>query len=103
MPHQNQRVRRLLCATLLCAAALAAPAQTHAQSEEDEERIEELYAAGRFDDAIRLAQKVVADTERALGPKHPDLVEALQTLGRLCVVTNRHAGAEQSFRRALAM
>lgn len=103
MPHQNLRLRRLLCVVLLCAAALAIPVQTPAQSEEDEERIEDLYTAGRFDDAIRLAQKVVADTERALGPKHLDVAEALQTLGRLYVVTNRHAGAEQAFRRALAI
>ena len=39
-----------------------------------------LYQAGKFSEAIPLAQRVLAIREKQLGPDHPDVVNAINDL-----------------------
>src|SRR5207249_11208435 len=46
-------------------------------------RIQELYRAGKYSDAIPLATKALEIREKALGPDHPDTAPSLNNLGQL--------------------
>src|SRR4029453_6257062 len=46
-------------------------------------QVMKLYAAGRFGEAIPLAQKALAIHEKALGPEHPDTAQSLNNLALL--------------------
>ena len=67
------------------------------------QRVIELYHAGKFADAIPLAQQVLAIREKALGPNHPDIAEALNDLAELYRSQGRYAEAEPLFKRSLAI
>jgi CHAT domain-containing protein/Tfp pilus assembly protein PilF len=66
-------------------------------------RVIELYQAGRYAEAIPLAQWVLANREKALGADHPDVAAALNNLAALYRAQGRHADAEPLYERALAI
>ena len=72
------------------AAALAARAAT-------------LQQAGKYSEAIALAQQVLAIREKQFGPNHPDVAESLAKLGRLYLQRDRNADAESVLGRARAI
>jgi tetratricopeptide (TPR) repeat protein len=65
------------------------------------ERVSELYWAGKFAEAIPIAQESLELTEKALGPEHPDTATALNTLGALYYSMGDYAKAEPLDQRAL--
>ena len=63
--------------TILFAAAL------NAQTDDAEDlgrKVVQLYRAGKYAEAIPLAQRVLAINEKALGPDHPDVARSLNNL-----------------------
>lgn len=74
-----------------------------AEAQTLDRRVGELYGAGKFDEAIHLAQRALAIREKALGPEHPDTATSLSSLGGLYLTTGRYAEAEPLFLRALAI
>src|SRR5262249_7152012 len=64
-------------------------------------RVQELYRAGRYSDAIQIAQRVLAIREKALGRDHPDVAQSLNNLAELYRYQRRYADAEPLFRRSL--
>ena len=76
-----------------------------AQSNEDlgtlNQQIAELYQAGKFDEAIPIAERALALAQKLHGSEHPGLATGLNNLAALLLQTNRLAEAEPLMRRAL--
>jgi tetratricopeptide (TPR) repeat protein len=68
-----------------------------------EQKVTELFAAGRFREAVPLAQRVLAINERRFGPDHPIVANSLYNLAMLYVNAGSYADAEPLYRRALAI
>jgi tetratricopeptide (TPR) repeat protein len=60
-----------------------------------------LYNAGRYDEAIPLAERALGIGEKALGPVHPDVAQALNNLAGLYDTKGDYAKAEPLYQRAL--
>jgi tetratricopeptide (TPR) repeat protein len=66
-------------------------------------RIAELSRAGKYSEAIPLAQRLLADMEKAYGPVHRDVAASLNNLALLYGDQGRDADAEPLYKRALAI
>jgi CHAT domain-containing protein/Tfp pilus assembly protein PilF len=66
-------------------------------------QILQYFAAGQYQEATPLAQRVLAIREKELGAEHPDIAAALNNLAELYRVTAAYAKAEPLYRRALAI
>jgi CHAT domain-containing protein/Tfp pilus assembly protein PilF len=66
-------------------------------------QIAELSKAGKYSEAIPLAQKLLADIEKTYGPVHRDVAGALNNLGMLYGSTGQDAEAEPLYKRALTI
>jgi tetratricopeptide (TPR) repeat protein len=64
-------------------------------------QVAELYQAGKFNEAIPIAQEAVELSEKATGPDRPDTALALTNLARLYKSLGDYAKAEPLFQRAL--
>jgi tetratricopeptide (TPR) repeat protein len=103
MKHARQ-IGFILAATLLVVSFTRVPAT--AQQDEAAalgKRISELYQAGKFSEAIPLAQRVLDIREKALGPDHPNVATALSWLALLYKEQGRYPDAEPLYKRALAI
>jgi tetratricopeptide (TPR) repeat protein len=99
-----KRLGLIVAVALTMVASIIAPAF----SQQDElaaldKRIRELYQAGKFSEAIPLAQRVLVIREKVLGPDHPNVAIWLNDLANLYLAQGRYADAESLYRRALAM
>ena len=65
--------------------------------------IAELSRAGKYSEAIPLAQRLLADMEKAHGPDHRDVAVALNNLALLYGNQGRDAEAEPLYQRALSV
>src|SRR5262249_13121382 len=90
-------------AIMLCGNASISAAQRADEASELDKKILELYNAGRYADAIPIAQQVLAIREKALGRDHPDVATALNNLALLYRGQGRYADAEPLYQRALAI
>jgi CHAT domain-containing protein/tetratricopeptide (TPR) repeat protein len=107
-PSLNRRAILTVAATVLLACLTAAGA--HAQSAKPREPTKlrqqqafELYQKGKSAEALPLALRAVADIEGAKGPHHPELGDALNTLGLIEWSLARYGDAEQTYKRAIAI
>src|SRR6516162_7404153 len=66
-------------------------------------KVDELYYAGKYADAIPLAQRVLALRENALGPNHLAVATSLNNLAELYRNQGRYADAEPLYKRSLAI
>src|SRR5262245_22685057 len=64
-------------------------------------RVLELYRAGRYSDAIQIAQRVLAIREKALGRDHAEVAASLNNLAQLYDRQGRYADAEPLYQRSL--
>jgi CHAT domain-containing protein/Tfp pilus assembly protein PilF len=64
---------------------------------------EKLYRAGKYDEALALAERVWEIRERILGADHLDVAQSLNLLALLYEVKSEYAKAEQLYGRALAI
>ena len=86
---------RWLLAGLLCVALW--PAAARAQSPElmdAYERYSELYAEGRYQEALPFAEKALWLSEREFGPEHPTTAVLVNNLAALYRAQGRYAEAE---------
>jgi CHAT domain-containing protein/tetratricopeptide (TPR) repeat protein len=65
--------------------------------------IAELSHAGKYSQAIPLAQQLLADLEKARGPSSPDVAAALNNLAMLYGSQGQDADAEPLYRRSIAI
>ena len=93
--------RLVLIATLVAGVCLPASAQSGTAALNA--RIAELSRAGKYAEAIPLAQHLVADLEKASGPNNRDVAASLNNLALLYGDQGRDADAEPLGKRALAM
>lgn len=73
------------------------------KADELNKKISELYQAGKFAEAIPLAQRVLAVRQKALGPDHPDIATALNNLAALYDFLGRYSEAEPLYKRSLTI
>jgi CHAT domain-containing protein/tetratricopeptide (TPR) repeat protein len=64
-------------------------------------KVIELERAGKFQEALSLAQKTLVDAEKARGPVHRDVAAALNNLGHVQASLGQDAEAEPLYKRAL--
>ena len=87
---------------LVCCAAAKSTAQLN-EAQDLYKRSTALTRAGKYAEALPLAQQALASAEKALGPDHPELVFPLIQLATLYGKQNRYADAEAASKRALAL
>jgi CHAT domain-containing protein len=73
------------------------------EANELNQQVEKLYQAGKYAEAIPLAQRILAIREKALGPEHPDVALSLSNLALLYGTTGQYAKAEPLYQRSLAI
>ncbi|MEZ5820837.1 MAG: CHAT domain-containing tetratricopeptide repeat protein [Xanthobacteraceae bacterium] len=66
-------------------------------------KIIDLERAGKFQEALALAQKTLADAEKARGPVHRDVAAASNNLGHVLASLGRDSEAEPLYKRSLAI
>ena len=64
-------------------------------------RARELYNAGKYQDAVPLAQQILAYTENVFGPEDPLTAYSLSNLASLYTAMGEYAKAEPLYQRAL--
>ncbi|HXG24111.1 MAG TPA: tetratricopeptide repeat-containing protein [Chthonomonadales bacterium] len=84
------------------------PSVVHAQGAGIEweilnQEVMELYRAGKYDRAVRVAQKALQVAEQNVGPDHPDVATSLNNLAVLYDTQGDYAKAEPLYKRALAI
>ena len=85
----------ILASSLALACWFVSPsAAQSSQSDELNRRVVELYRAGKYAEATAFAEQELAIREKALGPDHPDVAQALNNLAALYSYLGRHAEAE---------
>jgi CHAT domain-containing protein/tetratricopeptide (TPR) repeat protein len=84
-----------------CESILAAPANQTLLALN--RQVVQLRQAGKYAEAIPIAQRALALTERLRGPDHPDLSTRLNHLASLFVPQGRYAEAEPLWKRSLAI
>src|SRR5215831_13454379 len=97
----------LACADGVTAEPNSTPGLSAAQSSETaadlDKTINHLLEAGRYAEAIPLAERSLAIRESELGPNHPDVAVSLHLLGRARMEAAVYAQAKPVFERALAI
>ncbi|MFM7327028.1 MAG: tetratricopeptide repeat protein, partial [Nodosilinea sp.] len=73
------------------------------QANQLNQQVIELYQAGRYSEAVPLAERALAIREQALGPDHPDTATSLNNLALLYESMGRYEEAEPLYQRALAI
>lgn len=97
---KRKRLAMTICVAL--AAGLGIGTQSLAEGlEAQSARVNALGAAGKYSEAIPLAEAMVANLEK--GPPSRDLAEAINNLAQLYGETGRDADAEPMFNRAIAI
>jgi len=74
-----------------------------AEAERLSKRVVELRNAGRYDDAVPLAERALAILEKALGAEHPNVATALNSLATLYANKGDYERAEPLYQRALTI
>jgi CHAT domain-containing protein len=81
----------------------AANAQPGADIDAINKQVVQLYQAGKYAEAIVLAERTVTLAERQLGSDHPMVGTALSNLAGLYNIQGRYGDAEPLYKRALAI
>ena len=63
----------------------------------------ELYAQGRYQEAVPFAEKAVRLNKQEIGPDHPTTATLLNDLANLYHAQGRYAEAEPLYQRAVAI
>src|SRR5207244_2485384 len=97
----NRWLRRFAC---LCAAALCfsfAGAQDNDDIREKIHQLDGLRSAGKFQEAVPIAEEVLKYCEKNYGPDHPETADSLNDLASLYSGMGEYAKAVPLFQRAL--
>lgn len=71
------------------------------KAEELSARVLKLFADEKYDEALRLAKRVLEIREKVLGPEHPLIDEALYNLAEIYIVKLKYTEAESLYQRLL--
>ncbi|HEY7643908.1 MAG TPA: tetratricopeptide repeat protein, partial [Hyphomicrobiales bacterium] len=94
----------VLLAAVLAWGLLDAPSAPAEESIDDlGSRFQSQLQDRKYDEAAQTMQQIIAVAEQQLGPDHPKVADAIESLGTLYSTQNRDAEAEPYFRRALAI
>src|ERR1700730_11005341 len=93
----------VLACSLLVSDAPIGGAQQVDEANALEKKVFELYSAGRYSEAIPLAQRLLIVREQALGPNNPGLTTTLNNLGELYRRQGRCSDAEPLYKRSIAI
>lgn len=74
-----------------------------AEAKELNRRVMELYGAGRYDEALPLAERALALREKVFGGEHAAVAQSLNHLAMLCEARGDYARAESLYGRALVL
>jgi CHAT domain-containing protein len=93
-----------LCLALLSSTCLSAPSSAQkGETAALSARINELGRAGKYAEAVALAQGQVESLEKKYGPAHRDVGAALNNLAQLYGSQGKEAEAEPLFKRSIAI
>ena len=67
------------------------------------QEVVELYRAGQYDRAVKVAQAALKVAEKNVGPDHPDVATSLSNLALLYHTQGDYAKAESLYKRSLAI
>jgi tetratricopeptide (TPR) repeat protein len=98
--------RLILAMWLALIASVCIMAPSSAQKSDVTARsaqIAELGRAGKYSEAIPLAQRLLADMEKTYGPVHRDVAASLNNLALLYGNQGRDSEAEPLYKRAIAI
>jgi tetratricopeptide (TPR) repeat protein len=79
----------------------SAPAQTDSDVRDMIHQIDQLRDAGKFQEAVPIAEKVLKYCERNDGPDHPETADSLNDLASLYAGMGNYAKAVPLYERAL--
>ena len=96
-------VRLLLVLSLMVSGGLGEVVAQSADPSALNRQMEQLYQAGRYAEAISVAERALAQTESQFGPSHLDVGNALNRLAVLFIHQGRYAEAEPLYKRVLAI
>jgi CHAT domain-containing protein/Tfp pilus assembly protein PilF len=99
----GNRLVLIVSLALVASACLSAPSFAQNETAALNARITELSRAGKYSEAIPLAQRLVANLEKAHGPFNRDVAASLNNLALLYGNQGRDAEAEPLCKRALAI
>ena len=88
---------------LIAAVIVAARAQSDTELKSLNQRVIELYRAGKDGEAVPFAERYADAMKARHGPDRPEYAAALNNVAQLLEDTNRLAEAEPLMRRALAI
>jgi tetratricopeptide (TPR) repeat protein len=88
---------------LLVITASVSLGQNLREADSLNKKVMELYNAGKYAEAIPLAQRTLSIREQELGPDAPDLASSLENLAALYSTQDRYADAEPLYKRSLAI
>lgn len=103
------RIRRAVAKALVFAMliAIVSPVSVWAQSDDDiaalKQRGFELYQAGKYDEALPVANQYAGVIEGRYGTAHPEYAIALYYIAEVLRASNRLTDAEPLYRQALAI
>jgi tetratricopeptide (TPR) repeat protein len=106
MVIQWRRARFWCGVALFVMLASSSSAQTGAKPDDLSSLLgqaRQLYEAGKYAEAVPLAQRAVELAEKQFGPEHPNVVTSLNNLAELYREQGRYAEAEPLQKRALAI
>ena len=66
-------------------------------------QVRQLYEAGKYAEAVPLAQRAVELAEKQFGPEHPDVATSLNNIALIYQAQGRYAEAEPLLKRSLAI
>src|SRR2546430_7128501 len=106
MVIQWRRARFWCGVALFVMLASSSSAQTGAKPDDLSSLVgqaRQLYEAGKYAEAVPLAQRVVELAEKQFGPEHPNVATSLNYLAELYREQGSYAEAEPLHKRALAI
>jgi len=102
--NSRHRLVFSLCLALLASTCLSAPSSAQkGETAALSAKITELGRAGKYAEAVALAQGQVESLEKKYGPAHRDVGAALNNLAQLYGSQGRDTEAEPMFKRAIAI
>ena len=94
-----------MAATVAPSARLSQSGQADdlAEAERLNDEVVRLCDAGKYDEAIPIAERALAIRQKVLGPSHPDVADSLNNLAFLYDTKGDYAKAEPLYQRALVI
>lgn len=96
-------MKKPLLAVAACALLLTSGLHAEESTDDLNRRMMQLYGAGQYEQALPLAQQVVAALEKSAGPGSREVASALNNEAELFNKLHRYAEAEPLYRRSLAI